>query len=119
MPTTADASVELRIVSRSDHGGRVLHRESLTLRSARAGSSLLPTQMHLFAHADLVSMDGDLPILVVAGPLVRPSRSTAWGAAPRLHRPPIPPHTSLATCLPLLPLSGHPLRRSPEPHGPH
>lgn len=69
-----EPSVELRIVSRADHG-RVLHREALALRSVRGpggggGGGLVPAQLQLLVHSDLVSEDGALPILVVAGPLV-------------------------------------------------
>ena len=62
--------VELRILSRAE-SGRVLHRETLALRSAPGATGLLPSQLQLLSDSDLwSSSDASLPLLFVAGPLV-------------------------------------------------
>jgi len=61
-------SVELRIVSRSD-SGRLLHREALTMRGEGL-AGLIPSQLQLLSHADCLSADDVLPVLIITGPLV-------------------------------------------------
>lgn len=65
-------SIELRIVSRGGGAetGRILHRESLELRATRAAGCVLPSQLFLLSNPELVSSDGSLPVLFIAGPLV-------------------------------------------------